>query len=193
MQGRNPVSAQGQPLVEGLGAGIGPAGAHRGPEAEIVVLPERDLRALAVDLRRRDHDHGLPLPRCGLEHCLGGSDVGVDDVGGLFDDQPDPDRRRQVKRDVGSVHELHHQRRIEGASNAVLESRPADEVLDVDHRSGREVVEHDHCVAPFEQLGQMGADDPSAAGDQCFHRPRPCHVSRTCASRRSMASPAISR
>src|SRR5262249_39513026 len=73
--------------------------------------------------------------------------------------------------DVGAVPQFAHQRWVEGRADADAESRPTFQMLDVRHASGGEIVERDHLISPIEQpLGEMGANESGAAGDEDFHR-----------------------
>ena len=164
------VVGERQPFVERLGTGVGPPRPGGGPEAEVVVLVEGKLRALAVDLGRRGDQHELPLAGRRIEHDLGRADVGLDGVDRLLHDQAHADRRRQMDRRVAAVDELDDQRLVERRTDAVGEPWRPDQVLDVRHAAGRQIVEDEHAVAAGEQpFREMRPDEPGAAGDEHLH------------------------
>jgi hypothetical protein len=121
---------------------------------------------VAVHLRRRRDQHALAEPVAVLEHHFGPLQVGHERVHGLLDDQAHADGRCEVEDDVDLVHELVDDRRVEDGVDDEMEVPPARQVLDVVDRAGREVVEHPDLVAVGEQqLGEMGSDEPGAAGN----------------------------
>lgn len=75
--------------------------------------------------------------------------IGLDRVDGLFDDELHADRRRQMDHDVTPVDELGEQRLVLNGIHRVMEFRTVLEVQDVVDGSRRQVVEHEHLVAPL--------------------------------------------
>jgi hypothetical protein len=93
-------------------------------------------------------------------------DVCLDRVHGLFDDQLDSDGGSQVEDNVTPVDEFGQERLVFDRIDEIFESRPPLEVGDVLHRTGREVIEHEHVMPVFEQgLRQMRADEAGSARD----------------------------
>jgi hypothetical protein len=75
-----------------------------------------------------------------------------------------------VKHDVAPVDELGEERLVFDRVHEVLEARAALEVRDVVDRAGGQVVEDEDRVPLREQrFGQVGPDEPRAAGDQRTH------------------------
>ena len=103
-----------------------------------------------------------------LEHGLGALDVRHERAHGLLDDQPDAHRGGQVVHDVALVHELADDRVVQDRVDDEVVVRSVAQVRDVALRAGREVVERVDLPAVGEQqLGEVGADEPGAAGDEC--------------------------
>ena len=145
------VVGQRQELVDRLAAGIGPAMLVGRAHHQVRVLAEREVGALAVDLRRR-RDHHQPLLLAGLaQHDLGAVDVGLDRGHRLLDDLADPDRGREVEHHIGAIHEFGDERLVAHRADGVAEPRLPLEVRDVGHRAGREVVDHLDVVTSAQQ------------------------------------------
>ena len=162
---------QRQELVERLAAGIGPAVPGRRAHHQVGVLAERDVNALAVDLRGGGDEHQLLLLRSMPEDDLGAVHVGLDRVHGLLDDQLDAHRGGEVKDHVGAIDHLGDQGVVEDGIDRVMKAGAALEMGDVVDRAGGEVVEHEHFMPVAQQgLGQVRADKTSATRNQDSHR-----------------------
>ena len=101
------------------------------------------------------------------QHHLGAVHVAFDGVDRPLDDQLDADRRRQVEHHVGGIDQFGGERLVEHGVDHVAELRLRLQMDDVVDRAGGEVVDHLDAMAGSEQrLGQMGADEAGAAGDE---------------------------
>src|SRR4051794_35101295 len=97
--------------------------------------------------------------------------VGFDRMNRLLDDQLHADRRSQVHDDVRSIDEFRDDRLVGDRVNGVVEFRIVFEVDDVVDRTGRQVVENEHFVAPIEErLGKMAPDESRATSNQDPHQ-----------------------
>ena len=110
---------------------------HLGPLAVDLARSTRSTTASASWRRRRAR------PRC--------RDVGLDRVHRALDDQPHADGRREVHGHVAAVDELAPRAARRAPSRSGTRSSARRERLEVLHRAGRQVVEHEHRVAASEQ------------------------------------------
>jgi hypothetical protein len=161
---------QAQELVDHLAARVRPAVLVGRAEHEIRAFREGHGDALSVDLGGRGDEHQLPLLGGVLEDHLGAVDVRLDRIDRLFDDELYPDGGREVNDDVAAIDHFGQERLVGDRVDGVVKAGMRLEVLDVVDGACRQVVEHEHFVATFEQcFGKVAADEPGPTGDEYAH------------------------
>ncbi len=157
-------------LIHGLGDGVVPPALGGRAVEHVVVLAERDLRALAVHLARGGDQNALAVARRRVERRLGADDVRLDRLHRIVDDELHAHRRRQVVDDVHAA-----DRRREGVVGGEVAEDVAEPGLPhasakVGHAPGGEIVPDDDLFAPRQQvLGEVASDEPGTARDQIAH------------------------
>ena len=168
------VVGERQELVHRLRVRVGPAALGRRPVDPPRRLLEGSLLAVvAVDLGGRGDENALVEPMAVLEDDLRAAEIRDECAHRLVDDQPHPDRSREVVDDVAAVDELVDDGRLQNAVDDQMKPVAITEMLDVLQRAGREVVERPDVPAVVEKpLGEIRADEACAAGDECLARHR---------------------
>src|SRR5206468_3456357 len=111
--------------------------------------------------------HALAEAAAVVEDDLRPLEVRDERVDGPLDDQSDADRGREVVDDVDLVDELVDDRGVEDRVDDEVEVLPRRKVRDVVDRPRREIVERPDLPAVLEQqLREVRADEPGAAGDE---------------------------
>src|SRR5271165_4489086 len=76
-----------------------------------------------------------------------------------------------MKDHVALVDQLGHRGRMMNTLDRVVEPNMPAHLADIVDASGREVVEHEHLVAPLEiRIGQVRPDESRPAGDEHAHQ-----------------------
>ena len=94
-------------------------------------------------------------------------DVGLDRAHRALDDQPHPDRGRQVEYLIGVVHQLGEERDVFHGPHDVAEPGLSLEVTDVPNRTCGKVIQHGDRIPPRqESLREMRPDEPRPSRNQ---------------------------
>ena len=111
-----------------------------------------------------------------LQHHLGAVHVGLDRVHRLLDDQLDADGGGEMKDDVAAVDQLGQQRFVRHRVDDVLEAgRPLRcAMLSIEPVDRLSRTDDLVAVRASRRFGEVGSDEPGAAGDQVLSR---VHVS----------------
>ena len=158
---------EGQKFVQRLRRRITPAAFGRRPEHQIGIFMERKIGAFPVHFRSGCGKDQLALSAGGLEHQLRAVDVGLDGSHRAFDNQLDAHRGRQMKNDVGLVHQFRQQLAVFQRLKEIVHPVIFLKVPDVFHAAGRKIVHQQDFVAALQQtLGKMRAHKTCAASNQ---------------------------
>ena len=84
----------------------------------------------------------------------------------VFDDQPNPDRSRQVEDHIALINSLRDRGILPHAFNRIVEIGMLLQVLDIADASSREIIENEYRIASrYICISQMGSDEASSPGD----------------------------